>query len=476
MPDSPYRGTPRSFAERVGLGRPELRAWALYDCANSAAVTSIVTAIFPVYFGSVAAAGLAPAKATEYYAAATTVGLGVVAALSPLLGTLADVRPWKKRLLALFAGIGIAATAALALVGHGDWVLAAALLVAITVGLNGSFVFYDALLPHVAREDELDRVSSAGYAIGYLGGGLLLAVQLAVILRPDLVGLPHGPGASAAARTWPARLAFLSVALWWALFSIPLFRRIREPAVAHPRLDGSKRAAGARPRRPALARAVERLAGTFRNLRRHRQALLMLAAFLVYNDGIGTIIRMATLYGTELGLPAGALIGAILLVQFIGIPAAFAFGSLADRIGAKRAILVGLAVYACVAVLGYFTRTAFHFFALAVLVGLVQGGTQALSRSLFASLVPRRLSGEFFGFFAVSEKVAGILGPAIFALAIAVTGSSRAAVLSVIAFFVVGAALLLAVDVEEGRRAAERAGAGAHAAPREDEAAAGSSH
>jgi UMF1 family MFS transporter len=459
MPHSPPRREPRPLAERIGLGRPELRAWALYDCANSAAVTSIITAIFPVYFGSVAAAGLAPAKATEYYATATTIGLGMVAALSPLLGTLADVRPWKKPLLALFAGIGIAATAALALVGHGDWILAAALLVAITVGLNGSFVFYDALLPHVAREDELDRVSSAGYAVGYLGGGLLLAAQLAVILRPDLIGLPHGPGASAAAKTLPARLSFLSVALWWALFSIPLLRRVREPAVAEA------------PRRPPLALAVERLAGTFRNLRRHRQALLVLVAFLVYNDGIGTIIRMATLYGTELGLPAAALIGAILLVQFIGIPAAFLFGTLADRIGTKRAILIGLAVYTGVAILGYFTRTAVHFFALAVLVGLVQGGTQALSRSLFASLVPRRLSGEFFGFFAVSEKVAGILGPAIFALAIAVTGSSRAAVLSVIAFFAVGAVLLLAVDVEEGRRAVERADAAAAAG--QGEAAAG---
>jgi UMF1 family MFS transporter len=449
MPTSSPSGTSRSLGERLGLGRPELRAWALYDCANSAAVTSIITAIFPVYFGSVAAVGLAPTVATKYYAVATTVGLAAVAVLAPLLGTLADVRPWKKRLLALFAGVGIAATAALALVGPGDWVLAAALLVFVTIGLNGSFVFYDALLPHVAREGELDRVSSVGYAVGYLGGGLLLAAQLAVILRPELVGLPHGAGASAAARTLPARIAFLSVALWWALFSIPLLRRVREPAV------------GERQRGPALALAFHRLGATLRNLRRHRQALLMLVAFLVYNDGIGTIIRMATLYGTELGLPAGALIGAILLVQLIGIPAALLFGALAGRVGAKRAILGGLLVYTGVAILGYFTRTIAHFFALAVLVGLVQGGTQALSRSVFASLVPRRLSGEFFGFFAVSEKVAGILGPALFALAIALTGSSRVAVLSVIAFFVVGAALLLAVDVEEGRRGAEAADAAA---------------
>jgi UMF1 family MFS transporter len=181
----------------------------------------------------------------------------------------------------------------------------------------------------------------------------------------------------------------------------------------------------------------------------------MLCAFLVYNDGIGTVIRMATIYGTEIGLPQGALIAGILLVQFIGIPCAFLFAGMAGRIGTKPAILAGLAVYTAVAVLGYYTRTAAHFFTLAVLVGVVQGGTQALSRSLFASLIPKQMSGEFFGLFAVSEKVAGILGPGMFAAAIALTGSSRSAILSVIAFFVVGALLLWRVDVDTGRRAAE---------------------
>jgi MFS transporter, UMF1 family len=432
-----------SWAARLGLGRPELRAWALYDCANSAAVTSIVTAIFPIYFGSVAAVGLEPAVATRTYAVATTVGLAAVALLAPVLGTLADLRPWKKPLLALFAGLGIAATAALYWVGPGDWPLATALLVLLNVGLNGSFVFYDALLPHVAREGELDRASAAGYAVGYLGGGLLLAAQLAVILNPALVGLARGPEADG---TLPTRLAFLSTALWWAIFTIPLLRRVREPAVPATRGEG-----------PAVALAFARLGRTFRTLRAYPQALLMLVAFLVYNDGIGTIIRMATIYGTELGLPRGALIGAILLVQLVGIPCALLFGAVAGRIGAKPAISAGLVVYVGVAVLGYFTRTAAHFFALAALVGIVQGGTQALSRSLFASLVPRHLSGEFFGFFAVVEKAAGILGPALFAAAITLTGSSRSAIVSVIVFFAAGAALLARVDVEAGRRAAAEA-------------------
>jgi MFS transporter, UMF1 family len=428
--------------ERLGLGRPELRAWALYDCANSAAVTSIVTAIFPIYFQKVAGAGVAPALTTQRYTFATTLALAVVAALAPVLGTVADVRPWKKRLLALFAGIGIVGTAALFAVGPGEWLLGAALLVVVNVGLNGSFVFYDALLPHVAREGEIDRTSTAGYAVGYVGGGILLAAQLAVIAKPGLVGL------AGADPTLPSRLAFLSVAVWWAVFTIPLLRRVRElaPEPAPPGVG-------------VVPLTFARLARTLSSLLTYRHAFRMLLAFLVYNDGIGTIIRMAALYGTELGLPSSALIGAILLVQFIGIPAAFAFGALAGRIGARAAILLGLAVYTGVAVLGYFTTTVTHFFALAVLVGLVQGGTQALSRSLFASLVPRRLSGEFFGFFAVFEKVSGFVGPAIFGLAVALTGSSRLAVLSVVAFFAAGAALLSTVDVEEGRRVAEAANA-----------------
>jgi UMF1 family MFS transporter len=437
---------PPGLLGRLGLHRPELRAWALYDWANSAMVTTVITAVFPIYFSAVAAAGAAPAAATQRFAVATTAGLLAVALLSPLLGTLADVRPWKKPMLGAFLGLGVLSTAALFLVQRGDWLLGAGLFVLGNVGLNGSFVFYDSLLPHVAREDELDRVSTAGYALGYLGGGLLLALNLAWIQRPAWFGLPSGPGLSPAAATLPARLAFVSVAAWWLVFSLPLFLRVKEPA-APPGPAGVS----------AARLTARRLLQTFRALREHRQALLMLLAFLIYNDGIGTIIRMATAYGTEIGIGQGELIAAVLLVQFVGVPFAFLFGGLASRLGAKRAILLGLLVYAGISVIGYFMRTAAHFFALALLVGAVQGGTQALSRSLFASLVPRQRSGEFFGFFSVTEKVAGILGPALFAVAIGLAGSSRAAVLSVIAFFVVGALLLLRVDVEAGQRAARAA-------------------
>ncbi|MBK9516077.1 MAG: MFS transporter [Anaeromyxobacter sp.] len=430
------------------MHRPELRAWALYDWANSAFVCVVVTAVFPIYFATVAARGLAPAAATAAYGLATTVGLVLVAVASPLLGALADAGALKKRLLAAGVALGAGATAGLFLVGPGDWRLAAALFVLANVGLSASFVFYDSLLPHVARPEEVDRVSSAGYALGYLGGGLLLAVVLAWILRPDLVGLPSGPGLSDADATLPTRLGFLAVALWWVAFSIPLLRRVREPP-----------AASGAPAGHPLRAALGQLGRTGQALRRHPQAARLLAAFLVYNDGIGTIIRMATVYGTELGISRGALIGAILLVQFLGIPFAFLFGGLAGRIGAKRSVLLALGVYALISVVGYFMTSAAHFFALAALVAVVQGGAQALSRSLFASLVPRRRSGEFFGFFSVMEKVAGIFGPGLFTVAVWLTGSSRAAILSVIVFFAAGALLLVGVDVEAGQRAARQADA-----------------
>jgi len=434
---------------RLGLGTPELRAWALYDCANSAAVTSVLTAIFPIYFVSVAAGALPPALATQRYALATTASLVIVAVLAPFLGAIADVRPVKKRMLAAFMALGASGCAALFFVGRGDWLAATALLVLINVGLNGSFVFYDALLPHVAREDELDRVSAAGYAIGYAGGGLLLALQLVLILHPGLLGLPAGSEATPAQATFPARLAFVTTAIWWVAFTIPLLRRVPEPKIA----PGPQGAAAPL----SFGATLSRLGGTLRALSRHRQATLMLIAFLLYNDGIGTIIRMAAAFGTEIGLASGALIAAILLVQFVGIPFSFLFGSIAGKVGAKRAVLAGLVVYTGIAVLAYFTRTETHFFVLAVLVAMVQGGTQALSRSLFASLVPRHLSGEFFAFFGVADKFAGIFGPAVFAATIAVTGSSRLAVLSVIGFFAVGALLLLLVDVGAGQREARAA-------------------
>ena len=421
----------------LGLHRPELRAWAMYDWANSAFLCTIITAVFPIYFAQVAAVDLEDSKATAIYATATTIALAIIAIMSPFLGALADYYALRKRLLGGFLALGICSTAGLGLVGPGDWKLGSILFILANIGASGSFVFYDSLLPHIANSKEIDRVSTAGYALGYLGGGLLLSLNLAWVMRPHWFGM----GSPEIAMRW----SFVSVAIWWGVFSIPLFRLVPEPSVQQ-KGEGSP-----------IKVMFGRLRTTFRELNRYRHAFLMLLAFLIYNDGIGTIIRMANVYGTEIGLPSSAMVAAVLMVQFLGIPFTFAFGAVASRIGPRPAILFALCLYAVVSIVAFRMTTAREFFLLAILVAVAQGGCQALSRSLFASLIPEHKATEFFGFFAVAEKFAGVAGSAIFAGLVAGTGSGRLAVLSMVLFFVAGALILTRVDVDEGRRAAQEA-------------------
>ena len=411
----------------------------MYDWANSAFTCTIITAIFPVYFTAVAGAELPHGEPTRLLARTTTVALATSAVLAPLLGALADFAPLKKTLLGVFTAIGCIAAGGLVLVQRGDWLLASILFGAGNIGFAASLTFYDSLLPHIAGPRDIDRVSTAGFALGYLGGGLLLALNVAWVLTPASFGFRDAGQAS--------RASFFSVAIWWALFSVPLFRRVPEPEVRT--MPGTRSAA-------ALARtSFLGLVHTMSELRRYRNALLLLLAFVIYSDGINTIIRMATSYGTELGLSQSALITAILLVQFAGIPFAFAFGLIAGRIGAKPAIFLTLTVYTAISVMGYFMKTERDFYLLALMVATVQGGSQALSRSLFASMIPRARSSEFFGFFSIFEKFGAIAGPAAFEVASRATGSTRSAILSVIVFFVAGAAVLLFVNVREGQAAAE---------------------
>ena len=426
----------KGIPARLGLNRPELRAWVLYDFANSAFQTTIIAAVFPIYFQRVAAADLPANLATSRFALATTIAICIVAIVAPILGALADTRRLKKPLLGIFLGIGAGATAAMYGIQEGDWPLALVLFVIGNVGVAGSIVFYESLLPHIARGDELDRVSTAGYAIGYLGGGLLLGINLAMIQQPQWFGIPDAGVAT--------RLAFVSVAVWWVVFSWPLFRGVPEPRVK-PAVSVS---AGV-----ALAQSVRQLVSTFRELRKYRQALLLLVAFFLYNDGIQTIIRMAAIYGAEVGIDQAALIGALLLVQFVGVPCSFAFGALAGHIGPKKAVMFGLTAYTGIVMFTYFMTTAREFYILAGAVGMIQGGTQGLSRSMFASMIPRHRSSEFFAFFGVFERYAGVLGPAIFAV-MAGLGTSRTAILTLIPFFVIGMLLLLKVNVAAGRREA----------------------
>jgi MFS transporter, UMF1 family len=431
---------PGGFLSRLGLHRRELRAWALYDWANSVFMTTGLL-IFPVYFSDVACAGSPATVATARYSLATVISMALVAAASPILGAIADYRALKKKLLAFFMIMGAAATSAWYFIGEGDWRLAIALFLVANAGVTASIVFYESLLPHIAGEHEVDRVSTAGYACGYLGSSLLMILHVAWIQKPALFGIPSVEMA--------IRLAFLTSGIWWAIFTIPLLRRVPEPPL--------RLAPGERTDMNPIAVGFRRLGVTLREMRGYKQTFLFLVAFLIYNDGIGTIIRMASIYGREIGIASGSLITSLLVVQLVGIPFTFLFGFIAGWIGAKRAIYVTLAVYLVISVLGYLMTTAREFFLLAALVGTVQGGSQALSRSIFSTLVPKHKSSQFFAFFSVFEKFAGIVGPFVFTIIVETTGSSRSAVLSVVVFILVGGALLFFVDVEEGQRVAREA-------------------
>ncbi len=415
-----------------------IRAWCLYDWANSAFATTVMAAMYPPFFRALAeAAGMSPSRATAAWGYTVAIALAVIALASPLLGAVADHLGRRKGFLAGFVVLGVAATATTVVNGDDTWLLAAALFGLAQIGFSGGNVFYEALLPSLGSGPELDRISARGYALGYLGGGLLLVVNAAWVIRPDLFGMADAGVA--------VRASFASVAVWWAVFSIPLFRRVAEPP-ADPLAGYAPVAAG-----------VARLARTFRELRSYRQLLLFLLAFWIYNDGISTVMKMATAFGSEIGIGLPHLVGALVLTQFVGFPSALAFGRLGERIGARRAVLLSLAVYAMISLAGFFVHSAWQFYLLAGLVGTVQGGAQALSRSLFASMVPRHKTAEFFGFFSASGKFAGIFGPLTFAVVSDLVGSGRMAILSLVVFFVVGGLLLARVDEAEGRRAARDA-------------------
>jgi UMF1 family MFS transporter len=428
----------RSWLDRLGLSRRELRAWAMYDWANSAFWTTVVVAVFPPFFSEYAAAGLTPIEATTRFSWATTMAAAIVALIGPVLGAIADYRAMKKRLLAMFMLIGVVPTLLMATIDRGDWQYAAVLFIVANIGIAGSLVFYDSLLPHIAEPDEIDRVSTAGYAVGFIGGGFLLLVNLAWILTPATFGIPDTVAA--------IKLSLASVGVWWLVFSLPLLRHVREPALV---LEADESG-----REGAIRTALVRLRETFYELRGYRDAFLMLLAFLLYNDGIQTIIRMSAIYGAEIGIDRNAQIAAFVIVQFVGVPCSFLFGMAAGRVGAKTAIFAGLAVYTGISVLGYFMTATWQFFVLAFMVGTVQGGTQGLSRSLFARMIPKHKSSEYFGFFGVFEKFAGVAGPAVFGASVMAFGSSRMAVLSVIVFFIAGALVLTRVNVAEGERQA----------------------
>jgi UMF1 family MFS transporter len=418
-----------------------VRAWAMYDWANSAFAVTILTAVFPVYYRAlVINAGGSTEDATAYWAYTTSLSLIVVALLGPVLGAIVDLLGRRKSFLGFALALGVLGTTSLAFLGQQTFLIASCLFAAANFGFAGGNIFYESLLPHVARPNDIDRVSALGYALGYLGGGLLLVNNALWLFRPGWFGMPD--------RDFALRACFVSVALWWFIFALPLFRHVTEPTVsALPKVSAA-----------VVMKGWRRLTSTLREVRRYRQLVVFLGAFWLYNDAISTIIKLAAAYGDEIGIGHNDMLMALILTQFIGFPCSMGFARLARNWGAKRAILGGLALYTFISCAAFFIRSAAHFYALAIAVGLVQGGTQALSRSLFATMVPKARSAEFFGFFSTGEKFAGIIGPTVFGMVGQLTGSSRWGIVSVTLLFIVGAALLYRVDEQEGQRVAQLTG------------------
>jgi len=414
-------------------------SWAMYDWANSAFATTIMAAVLPVFYSKVAAVNLSAQTASSFWGYTNTISMLLIALLAPVLGAVADYRRSKIKFLTWFLMLGALFTGLLYFIESGAWLLASVFYILARIGFSGSNIFYDSLLPYLAQKDDINRISTFGYALGYLGGGLLLVINFIMIIKPEFLGIADPLSGT--------RLSFVSVAFWWLVFSIPLLKNVKEPVLSTSKIIGKN----------ALRSGFSNLTDTFRQIRKFRETFLFLIAFWLYNDGIGTIIVMAVIFGAEIGIGQIHLYGAILAVQFIGIPFTLLFGRLAIRITAKRAIYLGLIIYTIISIFGYFMQNALHFWLLAITVGMVQGGTQALSRSLFAEMTPQSRSAEFFGFFDVSQKFSGMIGPALFGLVGQWMHSSRLGIIALVIFFIGGMFILEKVRLPEGIRAARQA-------------------
>ena len=391
-------------------------SWALSAWANHGFLTTVAVGFFPVFFDKFWASDLSGTRQTFYLGLANSTATFVVMLIAPWLGALADRRAQKKRWLAIWTVLGSVGCALLASIGKGDWTWALIVYGISSVSFWAGSSFQDALLVQVAEADETNRVSSLGFAMGYIGGGLLFLINVLMALHPQWFHISDG--------TQATRIAFLDVAVWWLVFSVPLFRRVTEPPPT------------------AQSAAFSELWSTIRTVLSNRAVRNFLLAYWLYIDAINTVQLMAVDFGSKLGFASDSLIVALLLVQFIAFPFALLFGWLGDRFGTKRSIYIGLAVFAGVTFYAYFMQTVLQFYILAAVFGTVQGGVQALSRSYFARLIPRDRAGEYFGFYNMLAKFAAVLGPLAMGAVAIITGNQRLSIL-VLEFFFVGGGLLL---------------------------------
>jgi len=424
----------------VPAGRRAQWSWAFYDWANSAFATTVMAGFFPVFFKSYWAAGMPATESTVRLGTANAIASMLVVLLAPLLGVIADRSGRKKGLLLLLATLGVLMTAGLILVAEGYWLVAVGLYVLGVIGFAGANVPYDAMLLDVAEKSELERVSALGFALGYLGGALLFAVNVAMVLYPESFGL--------ADKAQAVRFAFLTVAIWWAVFSVPVILFVHEGP--RPQTQGVG---------VGLRQTWRELGESWRLLRSLRMAFIFLLAYWCYIDGVDTIVRMAVDYGLSLGFAAESLLTALLITQVVGFPAALVFGWIGDRIGAKKAIWLALVIYVIVVFWAWRMTASWEFYGIAAVIGLGQGGIQAMSRALFARLIPPQHAGRLFGLYNMMGKFAAVIGPLLVGWVTVLTDSSRSGILSILMLFLAGAWLLSRVDVALGEHEAKSQGA-----------------
>ncbi|MCH7613025.1 MAG: MFS transporter [Candidatus Marinimicrobia bacterium] len=471
-------------------------AWSMYDWANSAFSTTVMAGFFPIFFEKYWSNPDDVIQSTYQLGMANALASIIIAAVAPFLGAIADRGSAKKKFLIFFCYLGVVMTSGLFIVGQGEWQLALMLFVAATVGFMGANIFYDSLLLSVSPTEKVDYVSSFGFALGYIGGGLLFLINVIMFLKPEIFGFIDGDVATLArsiredeiayadvqavvaglsskyaelktafismstsevdllkkiteflssAEATAIKLSFFSVAVWWGLFTIPLMIFVPEPESDDSTTLGR-----------AVLEGYQQMKTTFKHIRELKVIGIFLIAYWLYIDGVDTIIRMSVKIGSSLGFETGDLITALLMVQFIAFPAALAYNWFASKIGTKKAVLIAIGGYSVITLLAFFMTHKTHFFMLAALIGLFQGGIQALSRSLYARLVPKGKEAEFFGFYNMLGKFAAVIGPILIGWVTLATGNVRLGILSIIILFISGGYLLNKVDFEKGEELAKQ--------------------
>ncbi|MCM3718714.1 MFS transporter [Fictibacillus phosphorivorans] len=404
----------------------EENSWMFYDWANSAYSIIITTAVFPLFYKAAAMkAGISASDSTAYLGYTIAVATFILAMLSPILGTIADYKGLKKRFFTFFFILGLVSTAALAFIPSDQWLLLLIFYTLTAIGSSGANVFYDAFITDVTTEDRMNRVSSRGFGLGYIGSTIPFIISIAIIILAQNEVLPFST-------TVASKIAFLITAIWWGVFTIPMLKNVYQ------------RYGIEREPKPIL-NSFKRLGNTLKEVRKYRALFLFLLAYFFYIDGVGTIITMSTAYGSDLGITSTNLLIILFVTQVVAAPFAILYGRLAERFTGKTMLYVGIGVYIIVCIYAYFLKTTLDFWILAMLVATSQGGIQALSRAYFAKLVPKKNANEFFGFYNIFGKFASIMGPLLVAVTAQVTGNSASAVFSLVVLFIIGITILFFV-------------------------------